>query len=702
MSREKVARAALRGLKLAQGERLVYWAYSVKLLAAADCPYGKRLPEAVYLFRPKQGQVSDAMWQTIRRAEIAAKPDPGWNLLKVHTNGRALTFLCYPGFDLEPHPALMQATKINLNTGSIVQTDYSKRSNPPILHRKETFLVPDDPRVEKFAALTRTEEEAGLYREPSTIGLQVQWTTLLRRLGYTYSNHVLLKVQRSTDTTEPEPAPIARHRTAIKRYDLSRPVKQLLEHGLLRKADSFFDFGCGHGMDIEALRTLGYGAQGWDPAFQPNAPKVGSDVVNLGFVLNVIEEPTERIMALKEAFSLAKRLLVVSVMASGQESDAHSRPYRDGFLTKANTFQKFFAPGELEELIERTLNVEAITLGLGICVAFRDPAEAEAFQAQRNRRHIDWTDIGTQLKFTTAPRREHRHVDRYELHAELFDEFWRTLVDLGRAPELGEFDRLADVSRAAGGSVKRAVGLAVERHGEAAWQAARSARSEEVLVYFALTNFRKRFLRREIPVRIKHDVKAFFGELPTAEQRAKELLFAAGDPGEIELACEKLDVGWQDEDALIIHRDLLHRLPAVLRIFVHCAAYRYGDPAQADLIKIHKRSGKITFQHYDDFEGAPLPRLQLRIKVNLRTLFVEIFDHSVGPKTQLLYFKERFMGRDHPNRKAMEQFSAKLRALGLNEATIGFGPTAEEFEALARANGFSPKLQKLRTKGAPA
>jgi DNA phosphorothioation-associated putative methyltransferase len=468
----------------------------------------------------------------------------------------------------------------------------------------------------------------------------------------------------------------------------------------LRKADSFFDFGCGHGMDVEALRTLGYGAQGWDPAFQPNAPKVASDVVNLGFVLNVIEEPTERIQALKDAFSLAKRLIVVSVMARGQESDAHSRPYRDGFLTKANTFQKFYAPGELEELIERTLNVEAITLGLGICVAFHDTAEAEAFQAQRNRRHIDWTDIGTQLKFTTAPRREQRQVDRYELHSELFDEFWRTLVDLGRAPEPGEFDRLAEVGRAAG-SVKRAVSLAVERHGEGEWQAARAARSEDVLVYFALTNFRTRFLRRDIPARIKHDVKAFFGELPKAEQRAKELLFAAGDPGEIELACEKLDLAWQDDESLIIHRNLLTRLPAVLRIFVHCAAYRYGDPAQADLIKIHKRSGKITFQHYDDFEGAALPRLLLRIKVNLRTLFVEIFDHSVGPKTQLLYFKERFVGRDHPNRKAMEQFSAKLRTLGLSEATIGFGPTAAEFEALARAAGYSPKLQKLRTRTAP-
>lgn len=644
----------------------------------------------------------ESLWQTIRRAELASGPSAKWNLIKLHTNECALTFLNYPGFDTDPHPALAQATKINLKTGSVTQTDYSKRANPPILHRKESFLPPGDPRIPPFTVLTRAEEEAGLYRDPSTIGFQVQWTTLLRRLGYSYSGHNLIRLERTIrDTAESEMASIARHRTAIKRYDLSRPVKQILERGLLRKSDAFFDFGCGHGMDIEALKSLGYDAQGWDPAFRPNACKVASDVVNLGFVLNVIEEPTERVEALREAFSLAKRFVTVSVMATGQESEAHSRPYRDGFITKANTFQKFYAPGELEELIECALNVEAITLGLGICVAFQNAAEAEAFQAQRNRRRIDWTNIGTQLRFTSAPEREQRQVDRYQLHAELFDSFWRSLIELGRVPEPGEFDRLADVADAAG-NLKRAVALVVEHHGETAWQAARKARTDDVLVYFALTNFRKRFLRRDIPPRIKHDVKAFFVDQPTTERRAKELLFAAGDPGEIELACEKLGIGWQEDESLVIHRSLLSSLPAVLRIFVHCAAYRYGDPEQADLIKIHKRSGKITFQHYDDFDGRALPRLQLRIKVNLRNLFVEVFDHSIGPKTQLLFFKERFVGPDYPNRAAMERFSVKVRALGLAETTIGFGPTESEFEALARSAGLSPGLTRLRSKPATA
>jgi DNA phosphorothioation-associated putative methyltransferase len=335
--------------------------------------------------------------------------------------------------------------------------------------------------------------------------------------------------------SEEEATPeVARHRTAIKRYDLSKPVKTLLERGLLRKQETFFDFGCGHGMDVEALGNLGYQASGWDPAFRPNAEKPRSRVVNLGYVLNVIEEPSERIAALREAFSLAERLLIVSTLVTGQETDAHSRPYRDGFLTKANTFQKFFAPGELESLIESTLDAEVTTLGLGMCVVFRDPDDTEAFEAGRNRRHIDWADLGTQLKFSAPTSRERRTVDRYELHKELFDQFWQTLLELGRLPEPGEFDRLAEVKRAGGGA-NRALALVVAKNGEQLWQFSRKARAEDALVYLAMTNFRKRLLRREIPLRVKNDIRSFFGDLPTAQTKARDLLFAAGDAGEIEL-----------------------------------------------------------------------------------------------------------------------------------------------------------------------
>jgi len=614
--------------------------------AIGSLHYGKRLPEALYIVRPRLADVGKELWDVICRAETAAKPSPEWNLLKAHIGQYAVTFLTYPDFENDPHPALAEATKINLNTGLVVRADYRTRANPPILHRKETFLPPADARIAKFAGLTRQEEAAGLFVDSSRIGFRIQWLTLLKRLGLTHRDHSLVRVEReSVAQLHDPPGVVDRHRTAIKRYDLSKPVKTLLERGLLRRADTFFDYGCGHGMDIEALNGLGYSTDGWDPVFRPNATKTSAAVVNLGYVLNVIEDSQERVTTLKEAFSLAGRLLLVSTMAAGQETGAHTRSYRDGFITKTNTFQKFYAPGELEALIERTLGAEAITLTLGICVIFKDPAEADLFEAARNRRHIDWSEISSQLKFSSTTARDRRSVSRYELHKQLFDEFWVSMLDLGRPPELGEFDRLAEVKKA-GGSLTKAISLVVSAHGENLLKMARQTRMEDVLVYLAMTNFRKRFLRREIPIRIRNDIRCFFGDIPSAQNKARDLLFAAGDPGEIALAVDGIDFGvWdQEEMQLTFHRSDLCRLPPILRVYVHCGVIRYGNPDEADLIKIHVRSRKLTLLHFDDFMQKERPILLRRIKINLRTQFVEIFDHS--GERQTLLCKHSYLGRN--------------------------------------------------------
>ncbi len=611
--------------------------------AVVQLKIGKRLPNAVYVHRCCLAELPLRLRQEVERAEVAAQPDCEWNIIKFHEDQFATTFLTYPDFDTDPHPALTEATKINLKTGLLTRTDYRRRANPPILHRKETFLSPSDERVPVFSALTKDEEAAGLYRDSTKIGLRVQWLTLLKRLGYTYSGHDLVPptTPNGAASTVGGVAAVERHRTAIKRYDLSRPVKVLLQRGLLTKNDSFFDYGCGHGMDVEALSNLGYEATGWDPAFRPNTPRTNASVVNLGYVLNVVEDREERASALRDAYALTKRLLLVSTLVAGQQNAAHTTHYRDGYLTKSKTFQKFYAPGELESLIEQTLDVEAITLGLGICAVFRDKHEAELFEASRNRRRIDWSEISAQLRFSSPATRNRDRINRYALNKELFDAFWEVMLDLGRAPEAPEFDRLRDVRMAAGG-LNRAVALAVTHNGQELWEIARKTRFEDVLVYLAMANFRKRFLRRELPPRIKFDIRSFFGDLGKALERGRQLLFAAGDPDEVELALDGLTSGVFEpgEGHFTFHRTMLATLPPILRVYVYCAALRYGNPEEADLIKIHVRSGKLTFLQYDDFEKAEHPVLRTRIKINLRNQFVQVFDHSTD--RQPLIGKQRF------------------------------------------------------------
>ena len=171
-----------------------------------------------------------------------------------------MTFLSYPEFDTDPHPHSPKRRKL---TSTLAQSSdrLSRSVKSSNSSSQGNFPATEDPRVANYAALTVREEEAGLYHDPSRIGLRVQWLTLLKRLGLTDEGHELVPVRKQNvdaAAMEADKREIRRHRTAIKRYDLSKPVKQLLERGLLKKGDTFFDFGCGHGMDIEALQNLGY------------------------------------------------------------------------------------------------------------------------------------------------------------------------------------------------------------------------------------------------------------------------------------------------------------------------------------------------------------------------------------------------------------------------------------------------------------
>src|SRR6185436_9181993 len=117
----------------------------------------------------------------------------------------------------------------------------------------------------------------------------------------------------------------------------------------------------------------------------------------MGYVLNVIEDPAERLDALVDAFRHAKRLLIVSGLIRETVESERAAVYRDGVLTQRNTFQKFFEQQELQQYIEDALDVTAVPVALGIFYVFRDPAEHQDFISARTRRTVDWTQISARL-----------------------------------------------------------------------------------------------------------------------------------------------------------------------------------------------------------------------------------------------------------------------------------------------------------------
>ncbi len=303
---------------------------------------------------------------------------------------------------------------------------------------------------------------------------------------------------------------------------------------------------------------------------------------------------------------------------------------------------------------------------------------------------LDWEEIRVRFGIGQPPKR--RWEILYEENRELLDGFWSLMLRLGRLPEPEEYPQTGEL-REKVGSPKQALRMLIQKGGGEEVKRAAENRKRDLLVYVALANLRKRVPFGHLSQSLRFDIREFFGNYTVALQKGVELLYAAGDTGEIELACEELRVGWQDEQALYFHRSVLDELPPVLRAYVGCATALFGDVAQTDVIKLHKSSGKVTFLGYDDFEGKPLPELRHRIKVNLRTRWVQVFDHSTDG--QLLYFKDRFVGANYPGRAEMVKFSNKVRKLGI-PGGMALGPSKAEFEQLRVRQQLNENLNPRR------
>ncbi|MBI1918355.1 MAG: hypothetical protein HYS12_27000 [Planctomycetes bacterium] len=122
----------------------------------------------------------------------------GANLIKIHRRTGKVSYLVYPDFDTDPHPALVRCVRLSLHTRQLDCYDYGHTINPPILYRKETFLHPDHPLYEKFARLTKQEEQHDLLDNAGAVGNRSGWETRLREAGYRLRGHQLVRASRDS------------------------------------------------------------------------------------------------------------------------------------------------------------------------------------------------------------------------------------------------------------------------------------------------------------------------------------------------------------------------------------------------------------------------------------------------------------------------------------------------------------------------
>jgi DNA phosphorothioation-associated putative methyltransferase len=451
---------------------------------------------------------------------------------------------------------------------------------------------------------------------------------------------------------------VERHRAAMTRIELSRPVRLAIESGIITTETTIFDYGCGIGGDVKRLKSAGYNCEGWDPYYFPDVEIRSADIVNLSYIINVIEDPTERDRALSHAWELTGRVLIVAAQILVNDLSG-MLAYGDGILTKRNTFQKYYQQVELKEYIDRVLTVNSLPIGLGIFLVFRDECQAESFRAAR---------LYTRMT-TPRVRVESKRFEDYQVQLAPLMEF---VSQRGRIPIKGELAAEADLVQEFG-NLKRAFQIVLTATDEVEWDAIAYQRSLDLQVYLALAQFGQRRSWRNLSPAIRADIKAFFGSYDEACGVADRLLFKIGEPGVIKQACHQSKIGKLLPTALYVHISALNEIDPKLRLYEGCASRNIGGTEDANVIKFHIDKPCISYLYYPSFESIAHPALQWAMLIDLRDLSLRFRDYSQQENPPILHRKETFLSPNHPLYSKFAKFTKSEEKAGLYSETKTIG-----------------------------
>jgi DNA phosphorothioation-associated putative methyltransferase len=465
------------------------------------------------------------------------------------------------------------------------------------------------------------------------------------------------------------------------RVDVSKPVSLALAAGVIQDGRSFFDFGCGRGTDVAALQAAGIQAGGWDPVHFPHESKAAADIVNLGYVINVIENPSEREEVLRQAWKLSQRALVVAARLDWDIHVDRAVPASDGLITARGTFQKFFTQHELQTFIETVLGVQADAAAPGVFYVFRSPEDREAHLSRGVRMY-------RQAAAAMPP------AVSFDHNRDILEPLHRFLIERGRAPVSGELEGEQQLVQRLG-SLNRALRLLSRVADPRTWERAAIARQRDLLVYLALGSFRRRPKFGVLPKDLQVDIRLFFGSYAEATRLGRELLFAAGQQQAISEECAKASVGKLTPEALYVHVSALQELPVLLRVYEGCGRMLLGDVEGATLVKLRRDKPKISYLCYPAFHDDAHPVLAQTFVADLRALRTYHRSYAGRENPPILHRKECFVSKDYPMRDAFAALTEAEADAGLLAGATEIG-TLRAWQERLSSRGFTVEGHHLR------
>ena len=463
-----------------------------------------------------------------------------------------------------------------------------------------------------------------------------------------------------------------RARTAISRSDLSRPLKLAIADGIVGSTTRILDYGCGRGDDVRLLLAKGYQAIGWDPVHRHRNKVSPPSVVNLGYVINVIEDADERIEVLRKAWELAREVLIVSARLTidGRALRA-TQPFADGCLTVRGTFQKFLEQQELRSWIDRILQVNAVPAAPGAFYVFRDEQVRSSFVAPQHRSR------------SAKPRKVTISTKLFNTHRRLLEPLVRFVTDRDLVPFEDEIPKGSEMASVFG-SLSRAFRVVRTVTEDERWDRIAQERSKDVSVYLALARFEGRTAFGRLPLTLQRDVRVFFGTYKRACAQANALLFSLGKPGVLEAACRKSPVGKLTPAALYVHRRALSDVSPLPQLYEGCAWQFLGRVDGANIVKLDLDKPMVCYLSYPEFERDPHPALALALTGHLQTFRIRTRDYKSSRNRPILHRKELFVAPDHRAQRKFARITRIEESKGLYEDTRSIGFEDGWNETLAR------------------
>lgn len=433
--------------------------------------------------------------------------------------------------------------------------------------------------------------------------------------------------------------------------------------GIITKGTSVFDYGCGLGADIRYLRSRRIRADGWDPHHRSKQKIVTADVINLVYVLNVIENIRERDETLVRAFVLARRVLIVAVRTAATLDEAEQ--FADGVITRRGTFQKVYAQSEFREYLEAVLQRRIHIAALGVAYVFKDE-EAEA-------RYVANRAFTRRLEYRTDLIQEFKE-------SKLANKYVALANQLGRLPLAEEFPKYRNLVESFG-SPKRIERLALVFIDHTAFEGSRDQRREDIVTYLAmlkLKNIKPPGISR-LPVSIQSDIKAIWRTYSDALKEGEQFLFGIGKAEVVAKTCRACPVGKLLPSHLYVHRSAEDELPPLLRVLLFAAKEIVGE-LPYDLVKFAKDGRAVSFLLYRDFDGDPHPSLLRSVKVFLPKAVFDVREYFNSPNPPILHRKETFVLPNYPYFGTFKRLSEQEEALGLLSASdIGYRQLWDNF-----------------------